>query len=89
MSGHIPWEKVTPALVEKWGGQAPRYTSYPTALEWGKDFGPDQFDAALHADGQQQQDAEQFVDRRGNAQVRPGQAGEYSQREEPDDGIHA
>ena len=48
-----------------------------------------QFDAALHADRKQQQDAEQFVDGRGYAQVRAGQAGEDSQREEPDYGVHA
>ncbi|MCP4603846.1 MAG: oxygen-independent coproporphyrinogen III oxidase [Proteobacteria bacterium] len=43
----IPWDEITEKLLSKYGGPAPRYTSYPTAPEWGEDFGPDAYRSAL------------------------------------------
>lgn len=34
-------------LIEKYGGEGPRYTSYPTAVNFGEDFGPDQYAHAV------------------------------------------
>jgi oxygen-independent coproporphyrinogen-3 oxidase len=34
-------------LIEKYGGEGPRYTSYPTAVQFSEDFGPADFDAAI------------------------------------------
>ncbi|MDZ7791840.1 MAG: oxygen-independent coproporphyrinogen III oxidase [Xanthomonadales bacterium] len=34
-------------LIEKYGGEGPRYTSYPTAVQFSDDFGPTNFDAAI------------------------------------------
>ncbi len=43
----IPWDSISPALIEKYGGQAPRYTSYPTAVEWQNTFGAADYERAL------------------------------------------
>ncbi len=43
----IPWDEITKELLSRYGGPAPRYTSYPTAPEWKDDFGPDEYSAAL------------------------------------------
>ena len=34
-------------LIEKYGGEGPRYTSYPTAVQFSDDFGPTNVDAAI------------------------------------------
>jgi len=34
-------------LIEKYGGEGPRYTSYPTAVQFSDDFGAADFDAAI------------------------------------------
>ncbi len=34
-------------LIERYGGEGPRYTSYPTAVQFNDDFGPAQYDAAI------------------------------------------
>ncbi|NBB92264.1 MAG: oxygen-independent coproporphyrinogen III oxidase [Gammaproteobacteria bacterium] len=34
-------------LIEKYGGEGPRYTSYPTAVQFSEAFGPADFDAAM------------------------------------------
>ncbi|WP_376695814.1 oxygen-independent coproporphyrinogen III oxidase [Wenzhouxiangella sp. EGI_FJ10305] len=34
-------------LIEKFGGEGPRYTSYPTAVQFSEDFGPTEYDAAI------------------------------------------
>ncbi|MCP4676588.1 MAG: oxygen-independent coproporphyrinogen III oxidase [Deltaproteobacteria bacterium] len=34
-------------LLKRYGGPAPRYTSYPTAPEWSGDFGPKDYQAVL------------------------------------------
>lgn len=47
MDKRIPWEELSRELLEKYGGQAPRYTSYPTAPEWSDDFGPAEYARAL------------------------------------------
>jgi oxygen-independent coproporphyrinogen-3 oxidase len=47
MPARIQWEAITEALLDKYGGQAPRYTSYPTAPLWGTAFTADDFKAAL------------------------------------------
>lgn len=40
-------------LIERYGGPAPRYTSYPTVPEWSAEFGHEEFAAALaRADSQ-------------------------------------
>jgi len=33
--------------IEKYGGEGPRYTSYPTAVQFSDDFGPAEYDAAI------------------------------------------
>lgn len=38
---------VSPHLIEKYSQPGPRYTSYPTAPNWRKDFGPEDFAAQL------------------------------------------
>ncbi len=38
---------VSPELLKKYDRPGPRYTSYPTALEWAEDFGPADYAAAL------------------------------------------
>ncbi len=47
MDKRIPWEEISEDLLEKYGGQAPRYTSYPTAPEWTDEFGPPEYARAL------------------------------------------
>jgi oxygen-independent coproporphyrinogen III oxidase len=47
MTSRIPWERITTALLERWGGGAPRYTSYPTAVEWHGGFDAEAFAEAL------------------------------------------
>jgi oxygen-independent coproporphyrinogen-3 oxidase len=49
MSRGIDWSGVTDELVQKYGGQAPRYTSYPTAVEWNGEFSASEYEAALVA----------------------------------------
>ena len=39
--------EVTPALLSKYDKPGPRYTSYPTAPEWNKDFDAEAYEAAL------------------------------------------
>jgi oxygen-independent coproporphyrinogen-3 oxidase len=34
-------------LIEKYGGEGPRYTSYPTAVQFSEDFGAGDFEAAI------------------------------------------
>jgi len=34
-------------LIERYGGEGPRYTSYPTAVQFSEDFGPAEYDAAI------------------------------------------
>jgi oxygen-independent coproporphyrinogen-3 oxidase len=34
-------------LIEKHGGEGPRYTSYPTAVQFSEDFGPREYEAAI------------------------------------------
>ncbi|RFF27240.1 oxygen-independent coproporphyrinogen III oxidase [Wenzhouxiangella sp. 15181] len=34
-------------LIENYGGEGPRYTSYPTAVQFSEDFGPTEYDAAI------------------------------------------
>lgn len=34
-------------LIEKYGGEGPRYTSYPTAVQFSDDFGASRFEAAI------------------------------------------
>ena len=46
-SGTIPWNEMSEALIAKYGGQAPRYTSYPTAVEWKETFDATAFERAL------------------------------------------
>lgn len=43
----IPWNAITPDLLSKYSGAAPRYTSYPTAPEWLGSFGPADYQTAL------------------------------------------
>jgi len=38
---------VTKALLEKYATSAPRYTSYPTAVDWSKDFDPARYPSLL------------------------------------------
>ncbi|MBI4125726.1 MAG: oxygen-independent coproporphyrinogen III oxidase [Deltaproteobacteria bacterium] len=38
---------VSPQLIEKYSRPGPRYTSYPTAPNWSKNFGPEDFAAQL------------------------------------------
>lgn len=40
----IDWDL---ALIQKYNYSGPRYTSYPTALEFSPEFGPAEFDAAV------------------------------------------
>ncbi|MDZ4224866.1 MAG: hypothetical protein U1D33_03055, partial [bacterium] len=40
---------ITRELVEKYNRPGPRYTSYPTAPNWPKDFGPEDFERHLQA----------------------------------------
>lgn len=47
MTDGIDWSKLTSNMIEKYGGQAPRYTSYPTAMEWTHDFAVAEYRAAL------------------------------------------
>jgi oxygen-independent coproporphyrinogen-3 oxidase len=47
MADRIDWREITKPLLDKYGGQAPRYTSYPTAPEWASSFSPDQYLTAL------------------------------------------
>ncbi len=49
MSRGIDWSKVNDELVAKYGGQAPRYTSYPTAVEWTGAFDAADYERALLA----------------------------------------
>jgi len=46
MVDRIDWREITKPLLDKYGGQAPRYTSYPTAPEWAP-FSPDEYLTAL------------------------------------------
>ncbi len=46
-TSRIPWDEISEDLIERYGGPAPRYTSYPTAPEWSEDFGPRDYNAAL------------------------------------------
>jgi len=39
--------EITPALLERYDRPGPRYTSYPTAPEWRKDYGDQEYRAAL------------------------------------------
>src|SRR5690554_5501117 len=34
-------------LIERYGGEGPRYPSYPAAVQFNDDFGPAQYDAAI------------------------------------------
>jgi oxygen-independent coproporphyrinogen III oxidase len=34
-------------LIEKYGGEGPRYTSYPTAVQFSEQFGPAEYEAAI------------------------------------------
>ncbi|MAG58151.1 MAG: oxygen-independent coproporphyrinogen III oxidase [Planctomycetes bacterium] len=45
---------VTAELLEKYGGPAPRYTSYPTALDWKDDVGPDDYPELLRSAGERE-----------------------------------
>jgi oxygen-independent coproporphyrinogen-3 oxidase len=45
----IPWSEITPKLLYRYSGPAPRYTSYPTAPEWSEAFGPGEYADALAA----------------------------------------
>ena len=38
---------VEPTLLEKYATSAPRYTSYPTAVDWGSEFDPSSYPARL------------------------------------------
>ena len=49
---HIP----TP-LLEKYRTSAPRYTSYPTAIDWTDDFVPESYPASICSDDQTRRDA--------------------------------
>jgi hypothetical protein len=46
MTGDLPIEvagvklPMTEALLDKYNVEGPRYTSYPTALDWSEDVGP-------------------------------------------------
>lgn len=39
--------EIPPGLIEKYSGAGPRYTSYPTAPNWSKNFGPKDFHESL------------------------------------------
>lgn len=47
MAEGINWNDITPTLIERYGGQAPRYTSYPTAPMWREGFTAEAYAAAL------------------------------------------
>lgn len=55
-SGHIPWTSISDTLLAKYGGQAPRYTSYPTAVEWNREFDGAAYLRALAQADQSQDD---------------------------------
>jgi oxygen-independent coproporphyrinogen-3 oxidase len=43
----VPEVRVTPELLARYNQPGPRYTSYPTAPQFGTDFGPDSYAARL------------------------------------------
>ena len=43
----LPEPKITEELVKKYDRAGPRYTSYPTAPIWSKEFGDNEWDAVL------------------------------------------
>ena len=44
--------ELTPELLERYDKPGPRYTSYPTAVEFSDAFGPEDHAARLHAAAQ-------------------------------------
>ncbi len=49
MPERIDWNTLTKDLLDKYGGQAPRYTSYPTVPAWDASFAAHDFGTALEA----------------------------------------
>jgi oxygen-independent coproporphyrinogen III oxidase len=47
MTENIPWSSIPQSLIEKYSGRTPRYTSYPTAVEWKETFDRAAFERAL------------------------------------------
>jgi oxygen-independent coproporphyrinogen III oxidase len=48
-SNRINFAEISDELLKRYGGAAPRYTSYPTAPEWSNKFGPADYEAAIDA----------------------------------------
>lgn len=60
LAAKINQEKLE-ALVEKYGGIVPRYTSYPTAPEWKDEFSKDDFEAAIKRSNQEANDISLYL----------------------------